>query len=69
MRNTFPKKIKSNSVYAERLADDSPEGTFFNEIINAILDNGFDVVDDGQDSGLKKSTKPSDNPCKTKTSK
>lgn len=44
----------------------SSDGTPFEDIIKTILDNGFDVLDDGQDSGLKKSTKPSANPCKTK---
>ncbi|MEO5948076.1 MAG: heavy-metal-associated domain-containing protein [Chitinophagaceae bacterium] len=44
----------------------SSDGTPFNDIVETILDNGFDVLDDGQDSGLKKSTKPSANPCKTK---
>lgn len=42
----------------------SSDGTPLNDIIDAILDNGFDVLDDGQASGLKKSTKPSANPCK-----
>jgi len=47
----------------------SSDGTSFNEIIDAILDNGFDVTDDGLDSGPKRSAKPADNPCKTKTAK
>lgn len=47
----------------------SSDGTPFNDIVETILDNGFDVLDDGQNSGLKKSTKPSANPCKTKTVK
>ncbi len=44
----------------------SSDGTPLNDIVEAILDNGFDVLDDGQDLGLKKSTKPSANPCKAK---
>ncbi len=47
----------------------SSDGSSFDDIINAILDNGFDVVDDGLDSGLKKSTKPAANPCITKLAK
>ncbi len=45
------------------------DGTSFNEIIDVILDNGFDVTDDGLDSGPKRSTKPAANPCKTKLAK
>ena len=47
----------------------SSDGTPFNDIIETILDNGFDVLDDGEHTGVKKSTKPSANPCKTKTAK
>ncbi len=45
----------------------SSDGTPLNDIIEVILNNGFDVMDDGGHTGLKKSTKPSANPCKTKT--
>ena len=47
----------------------SSDGTPFDNIIKTILDNGFDVLDDGEHTGIKKSTKPSANPCKTKTAK
>ena len=47
----------------------SSDGTPFNNIIETLLDNGFDVLDDGEHTGIKKSTKPSANPCKTKTAK
>jgi len=47
----------------------SSDGSSFDDIINAILDNGFDVVDNGEGSGIKKSAKPAANPCKTKTTK
>lgn len=44
----------------------SSDGTPLNDIIDVILNNGFDVLDDGEHTGIKKSTKPSANPCKTK---
>ena len=42
----------------------SSDGSSFDDIIQTIRDNGFDVLDDGEHTGIKKSTKPSANPCK-----
>ena len=47
----------------------SSDGTSLNEIIKTILDSGFDVRDDGAHTGIKKSSKPSANPCKGTTAK
>ena len=47
----------------------SSDGTSLIEIIKTILDNGFDVRDDGAHTGIKKSTRPSANPCKATTAK
>ncbi|MEJ7827876.1 MAG: hypothetical protein WKF91_06770 [Segetibacter sp.] len=42
----------------------SSDGSSFNDIVQTIRDNGFDVLDDGKHTGIKKSTKPAANPCK-----
>ncbi len=47
----------------------SSDGTPLNDIVETILNNGFDVLDDGQGSGIKRSAKAAANPCKTKTAK
>lgn len=44
----------------------SSDGSSLTDIVETILINGFDVLDDGEHTGIKKTTKPSANPCKTK---
>ncbi len=42
----------------------SSDGYALIEIIEEINKAGFDVLDDGEHTGIKKSTKPAANPCK-----